>query len=267
VTEHPAGLPDGPGTRGVRDPAGLRLVTLAERPDLVDALDRHNGAPWPEFMFQDAVVKANWHHLEEEFAGWQLMLLEPDDTIAAAADCAPLAWDGTSEGLPDGWDDQFTRTVEQMRAGAATDTLGALQIVVADRWLGAGLAGRMIAAMISAGRAAGHRALIACVRPTDKHRYPLVPIERYARWTRPDGEPFDAWIRLHVRLGGRIVRPAPRSMTMRGTVADWERWTGLAFPESGEYVVPFATRTVSIDREADAGTYHDENVWIVHHLS
>jgi hypothetical protein len=257
------------------DPAGapppdvgsLRLVTLAERPDLADALSDHNGAPWPEFMFQDPVVNALWHHLEEEFAPWQRMLLEANDRIAAAANCAPLSWDGTSEGLPDGWDDQFTRSVALMRAGMPTDTLGALQIVVADRWRGAGLAGRMVRSMMAAGRAAGHRALIACVRPTDKHRYPLVPIERYARWTRPDGEPLDAWIRLHVRLGGRIDRPAPRSMTMRGTVADWERWTGLTFPGSGEYVVPFATRPVTIDLASDTGTYFDENVWIVHDLS
>ena len=56
-------------------------------------------------------------------------------------------------------------------------------------------------------------------------------------------------------------------MTMRGTVADWERWTGMAFPESGEYVVPFATRTVTIDLASDTGTYFDENVWVIHDLS
>jgi hypothetical protein len=250
-------------------PAGveaLRLVTLAERPDLEDALDQHNGSPWPAFMLQDPVVNELWHHLHEELAGWQLILLDADGRIAAAANSAPFAWDGTSAGLPDGWDDQFRRTIGQMQAGVAPDTLGALQVVVAEAWRGSRLAGRMVEEMQARGRAAGHRALVACVRPTDKHRYPLVPIERYARWTRPDGEPFDPWIRLHVRLGGRIDRPAPRSMTMRGSVAEWEQWTGMAFPESGEYVVPFATRPVSIDREADVGAYLDENIWVIHDL-
>jgi hypothetical protein len=255
------------GAPAPRDPRALRLVTLAERPDLEDALGHHNGSPWPEFMFQDPVTDRLWHHLDEEFAGWQLMLVDAEDRIAAAANSAPFAWDGTLAGLPDGWDDQFERTVAQMRATVPPDTLGALQIVVADTWRGGRLAGRMVEELRARGRAAGFRALVACVRPTDKHRYPLVPIERYARWVRPDGEPFDAWIRLHVRLGGTIARPAPRSMTMRGSVADWERWTGMAFPESGEYVVPFATRPVSIDREADVGTYLDENVWVVHDLS
>jgi hypothetical protein len=95
----------------------------------------------------------------------------------------------------------------------------------------------------------------------------LTSIERYAAWTRDDGLPFDPWIRLHVRLGGRIVRASPQSMTMRGSVGDWEAWTGLAFPESGDYVVPGATGPVAIDRNRDEGIYFDQNVWIVHDLA
>ncbi len=95
------------------------------------------------------------------------------------------------------------------------------------------------------------RALIACVRPTWKERYPLVPIERYARWTREDGLPFDPWIRLHVKLGGRIVRGVPDAMTIPGTVSEWESWTEMSFPESGDYVVPRGAALVSIDRERD----------------
>jgi hypothetical protein len=113
---------------------------------------------------------------------------------------------------------------------------------------------------------AGFRAVIACVRPTEKDRYPLTPIERYAAWKRADGLPFDPWIRLHVRLGGRVVRPSPESMTMRGTIADWESWTGLRFPDSGDYVVKGGTSPVRIDVDRDEGVYHDQNVWVVHDL-
>jgi hypothetical protein len=122
----------------------------------------------------------------------------------------------------------------------------------------------MLQAMRANARAHGLGALIACVRPTDKHRYPLIPIERYAFWTRPDGEPFDAWIRLHRRLGGRVVRGSPNAMTMRGTVAEWEAWTGLSFPGSGDYLLPHATNPMTMDLERDEGVYHDANVWMVH---
>jgi GNAT superfamily N-acetyltransferase len=251
----------------VRSGAALRPVTLAERPDLLEALDAHNSAAWPEYMLHFPVAGRLWHHLEEEFAAWQLMLLDGDGRIAAAGNSAPLAWDGTDEGLPAGWDDQFERTVDGLRAGIAPNTLGAIQIVVAPERRGEGLAGRMIELFRGRARAAGLRALVACVRPTEKHRYPLTPIERYAAWTRPDGLPFDAWIRVHVRLGGRLVRAAPASMVADGTVAAWEERTGMAFPESGPYVVPLLTNPVEVDREADRVTYRDANVWVVHDLA
>jgi hypothetical protein len=79
--------------------------------------------------------------------------------------------------------------------------------------------------------------LIAPVRPSRKQDYPISPIERYARWTHPDGLPFDPWIRVHVRLGGRLGRVIPRSLRITGTIADWETWTHLPFPETGEVLV------------------------------
>jgi hypothetical protein len=56
-------------------------------------------------------------------------------------------------------------------------------------------------------------------------------------------------------------------MTITGTIAEWERRTGLAFTESGPRVVPFATNPVLVDHEADRIIYHDANVWVVHDLS
>ena len=141
------------------------------------------------------------------------------------------------------------------------NTLGAIQIVVDPARRGAGLAGVMVEAMKANARAHRLGAVIACVRPTDKHRYPLTPIERYAFWTRPDG---GALRRLDPppRPPRRPDRPriSPRAMTIRGTVAEWESWTGMPFPDSGPYVLPVATNPVEIDRERDEGVYHDANV-------
>jgi hypothetical protein len=55
-------------------------------------------------------------------------------------------------------------------------------------------------------------------------------------------------------------------MTMRASVADWERWTGMDLPETGSYLLARATSPLRIDRERDEGVYHDENVWMVHEL-
>ncbi len=57
---------------------------------------------------------------------------------------------------------------------------------------------------------------------------------------------------------------APESMTIRGSVAEWEAWTGLPMPETGSYVVPGGLVPVEIDRERDMGLYVEPNYWMVH---
>ena len=91
-----------------------------------------------------------------------------------------------------------------------------------------------------------------------------MPIERYMTWRRHDGLPFDPWLRLHERLGGQMLTPCPGSVRITGTVAEWESWAGMAFPESGEYVVPGALSLVRIDRERDVGEHIEPNVWVRH---
>jgi hypothetical protein len=276
VTGETAGAAGSAGSAGSADarltahglvlPPEHHLVTWAERPDLEDAIDRHNVGNFAPFMNEDEVANERFSTAYDRWPDFQLILLDAAGEIVALANSMPLVWDGTDDGLPDGWDDQVLRSAADLEAGRQPNTLGAMLIVVAPRVRGGRFAGTMLEAFRASARAAGYRAVIACVRPTEKERYPLTSIERYAAWTRPDGLPFDPWIRLHVRLGGRVVRASPRSMVMRGSIADWETWTGLTFPDSGPYVVTGGTSPVDIDRERDEGVYFDQNVWVVHDL-
>ncbi|MFZ4151990.1 hypothetical protein [Streptomyces pseudogriseolus] len=95
-------------------------------------------------------------------------------------------------------------------------------------------------------------------------RYPLTPIETCMRWTREDGSALDPWIRTHQRLGATPVSAAPASQVMTGTVAEWERWTGLGFPETGDYVIPEGLALLRIDRASDEGVYREPSVWMRH---
>ena len=99
-------------------------------------------------------------------------------------------------------------------------------------------------------RAHGYPALVAPVRPTWKERYPLIPMERYAGWTRDDGLPFDPWLRVHAKLGAELLEVCPASMRIEGSVEEWEDWTGLVFPDDGDYPSrarssPCASRTAA----------------------
>ena len=248
-------------------PPGHVLVSVAERPDVWGPMNDLDDSVWPAYMKHDPVANRLWPRLRTSFGDYQLALLDPGGEVVAAQNAAPIAWDGTDEGLPGGWDEQFERSVDGVDRGLPPTSLGALQIVVRPDLRGTGLAVLMLEAMRANAVAHGLRSIIACVRPTQKGDYPLIPIDDYARWTRPDGRPFDAWIRIHARLGARIVRGSPRSMTIPGTIVQWEAWTGLTFPGSGDYLLPGATSTLAIDRAAGGGIHYDENVWMVHDLA
>jgi hypothetical protein len=252
---------------GLEVPAGYTVASYDERPDLDPAIDDLIAATWPAFMNEDEVANVHFGRAYSDWPAFQTMLLDASGRLAALGNAMPLTWDGTDAGLPEGWREQVLRSVADLEAGTTADTLGAMQIAIRGDLRGARLSGTMVEAMRAAALAAGYRAVIACVRPTWKDRYPLTPIERYATWTRDDGLPFDPWMRLHARLGARIVRAAPEAMIVTGSVADWESWTGMAFPESGSYVVPRATQPVVIDRDRDEGVYHDQNVWMVHDIA
>ena len=71
-------------------------------------------------------------------------------------------------------------------------------------------------------------------------------------------------MRVHERLGARVATPLPQSMLITETVEEWERWTSMAFPESGEYTFPEGLATLAIDRETNRGTYWEPNVWMIH---
>jgi hypothetical protein len=65
-------------------------------------------------------------------------------------------------------------------------------------------------------------------------------------------------------MGASALGVDPRSQVMTGTVAQWEEWTGMALPASGEYVIPGGLSTLRVDRDADEGIYVEPNIWVQH---
>lgn len=222
---------------------------------------------WPQFMLHDPVA-AYFHDLYQEpaLAKFQFALLDPDSgEIILMGNSMPLYWDGDMAELPDrGWDWGMEKGVLDLRAGRQPNMLMALQIMVPPEQRARGLSTLGVQIMKRLGREAGLSCLIAPVRPNRKSDYPLTPFERYIYWTDGDGLPFDPWMRVHARLGASIVRPCHQSMEITGTVAEWEEWTKLTFPESGRYVIPGALEPVDIDVEKDRGVYIEPNVWMHH---
>ena len=241
-----------------------QLVPIAAAPELSEEAGRRFVEDWPEFIFHDQVVKQYVDRRSAYFGDWEFYLIDEDRRLIAGCWGVPIAWDGSVDDLPGGFTDALARSVEGHEAGTAPDTFALLAAAVRNDEQGRGHAGRVITAVRSQAVAGGLSKVIAPVRPTLKSRYPLIPIDEFARWTRDDGLPLDPWIRTHARLGATILAGAPESQTMTGTVAEWETWTGLALPGSGTYVIPDGLTVLEIDRAADTGVYREPNVWMRH---
>ena len=127
---------------------------------------------------------------------------------------------------------------------------------------GQGLSEALIQTMKAIAVADGLDRIIIPVRPSLKSRYPLVPMQEYIRWQHDDGSAFDPWLRIHYRLGAQMLSLAPRSMTVTGTLTQWEQWTGMRFLTSDLYQVEGALEPVMIDCEHNTGCYEETNVWV-----
>ncbi|MFR9793878.1 hypothetical protein ACL07V_35400 [Streptomyces sp. MB22_4] len=219
---------------------------------------------FPEFITADRLVKRYIGRIREWFADLNVMLVDEQGTPVATGWGVPIWWDGSVETLPSGYTEAAIRSVENHEQGAELNTLVICGAVVTPSRKGRGLAGETLTALRGLAVDAGWRHVIAPVRPTLKSQYPLASMESFMNWTRPDGTALDPWIRTHQRLGARILTAAPASQTMTGTVSEWEQWTGLAFPESGDYVIPRGLSLLRIDRETDQGVYIEPNVWMQH---
>jgi GNAT superfamily N-acetyltransferase len=239
--------------------------------DLADYRDRAGDigvASWPEFMMHDSVANEHWHELFERFSEYQFGLLDTGhNRLAAMGNSLPFHWDQDVSELPEGgWDWVFIKAVEDHKSGMTPTIQSAIQIAIHPEYQSQGLSARMVQGMRAIAQSRGFKSLVAPVRPNQKNKYPLIEIDDYIKWTNAEGLPFDPWLRVHARLGAQIIKPCHEAMTIRGTRAEWEEWTGMKFPQSGRYLVPGALNPMEMDVEGDEGVYIEPNVWMVHEL-
>jgi len=246
----------------------MELVALrhSDRPDLWSRLPELFAGVVAEYnVHGDVMAGGRWERLHRDFGQYQLLLYnEESDDVVAAARSVPIVWDGTIAGLGSGLDEAIVAGFTALNRGDRPTALCAIGIEVPPRHRGAGLAARMLREVLDVARLCGFSSMVVPVRPIWKDRYPITPIERYVRWQRADGQMFDPWIRLHVRHGGTIATPLPRSSRITGTVAEWESWTGMTFPDDGDYVFPGGLAPLHVDRGRDLGSYWEPNVWVVY---
>jgi GNAT superfamily N-acetyltransferase len=246
-----------------RDWPAYTVTSLAERADLVTDVLALLTERWPAYT----LVGTAGHGVDLDtvllgLPDHQLLLLDGDGALCGVALSMPITWDGETTTLPTGWDDGIRAGATLLESGGAGDTLFVLSITVSSTLVRRGLAAQLIAALKELAVRDGAHSVISPIRPVEKARYPLIPIDDYVEWTAPDGEPYDPWLRLHLRLGAEVVSLAHESMVVTGTVAEWEGWLGTRLPGSGDFVIDRGLVPLHVDRGADTGRYVEPNVWI-----
>jgi hypothetical protein len=237
------------------------VKTRADSPELRKAAMAIEQAAWGALGFLN-FTRAHFLHYQElleEHADCQLCLVdELTGYPVAVGNCVPLACDFNNL-PPEGWD-WIVETAANDRA-RPRNALGALAISVPGIHRSKGLARRMIEEFHALAVRKSLDGVIAPVRPSAKHQHPFISIDEYVGWTDDKGRLFDPWLRSHAAAGGRIIKPAPRSMVVEEPVGFWEMWTGRPFEQSGEYAIDGALVPVSIDLDRGVGRYVEPNVW------
>ena len=105
----------------------VTLVTHAERPDLEDqAQGEAFLSQWPRFMFHDPVADEHYPIMYERCPEFQFYLIDGAGSLLANGNSIPVAWDGTPEDLPGGWD-------EALLIGGPMVVIAALLVVAKRR--------------------------------------------------------------------------------------------------------------------------------------
>ena len=212
-----------------------------------------------------------WPKWFEFFPQYQCTLKEEGEIIACV-NAVPLFWDAPFEQLPDGlesadsgWDWVVTQSIMDFNNGVTPNALSAAAIVVAKQAQGRGLAAEAVQHLKTMARENGLKAVIAPLRPSKKREYPHLEIEEYIQMRQEGSDlPFDPWLRLHVKLGGRIIKPCLESVVISENLDTWTKWTGVKFPQSGLYDIPGGDEPLIADVEENRGDYAASGVWTVH---
>ena len=239
-----------------------QVHTLKDRADLSGKLKALNRTSWPEFIY--CGDSYSWSRYYDNLSEYILVLTDDDDALIGGGFTVPAVWNGILDDLPSTIEDIIENGLETK--GTKVNTLIPVAALVDKRHRGRNLSTEILKQMKKTAVQRGFQHLVIPVRPTWKTRYPLQSIENYSKWQTKDGMFYDPWLRTHQRLGAKVMKCVQSTLKIEGAIEDWEKWTGMVFPETGEYIVKGALQPITIDVEAGVGVYNEPNVWMQHPL-
>jgi hypothetical protein len=221
---------------------------------------------WPQFMQHDKIVEEHWPDLYTHFLKFQFALFD-NNKIVGVANSICLNWSKPLTELPDtGLDWAMQKARQDHLEGLSPNLQVGVQILIHPDYRNQGISYTMLGMMKDIAKANEIKHIALPVRPNLKSDFPMMDMQEYITRKNEDDLPFDPWVRVHVKDGGQIIGICSKSMTIEGSISDWENWTGKKFHESGEYIIDKALVPVKMNKSHDRGTYIEPNVWILHEI-
>ncbi|XBX10026.1 hypothetical protein QMP26_19440 [Enterocloster clostridioformis] len=223
-----------------------------------------NKVAWPQFIQGEKVMRSYWGFMLGVFNDFQWVLTK-NDMVIAVINSAPFKL-GESDTLHENgiyWGLQ--QVTHNYYADIMPNTLLALQIVVNPQFRGKAVSYECLKVLKHQAYEKGFERIVIPLRPSLKHLYPLIDSGSYINWKNWEGYPYDPWLRVHIKGGGKIVKQC-KGISIRASIQEWELWTGLHFATSGQYIVQGALNPVYADLSNNMAYYTQDNIWVVHWL-
>lgn len=249
----------------------VEVHNLKDKPELIDQFQKLIDSSWPQIALLDDQGMKYWFPVLEKFPECQFGLFL-DEELVAVGNCAPVSYLSESvvgetepfADLPDtGWSWAIRSAIE---SDLEPNVLCALSATVNPNFRRRGLARKVLEHFKKIAADRSFQYLIAPVRPSLKHLYPLIPIADYVQWSHPGRPCFDPWIATHLGLGGRLVKTISAAMTVTRRVSDFAQMFSLTFASKGEYLLPGALCPMTVDPELELARYKEPGVWLVHDI-
>lgn len=232
---------------------------------ITEAINELNDSVWPDFMDGEKVMRTYWGFVEGTFPDYQLGI-ENDGELLAAVNSAPIQIKDPVKMLDSGgiyW--ALRKISHDYMKGNKCNALVALQVMVTSQHRGKRLSYICVRELLNLAKEMRLKFLVIPLRPSRKYQYPLINIDEYITWKNKKGLPFDPWLRVHIKLGGKILNPCAGPI-VRAPKEKWAEWTKLDFCHSGQYVIPEGLDIINVTEENENLTYRQNNVWVIHQL-
>lgn len=233
---------------------------FSESPDLASRISELEDETFPTFLNEEPIWQNNQADIMHTFANYHYLVLDEAGNVVGANINVPLAWSGDPHDLPS-YNELLELCLAQHKAGLKPTALVGILGAVAPEYQGKGLAKLLMKTNTQTQRKYGFSYYLSPIRPAIKQLYPNYSLETFLSWRMSEGDLIDSWLNFFRKAGATELGIARDAITMEAPLEQWEQWTGITFPATGQFIIPGGHQMLNVDVSRNTGTYSEDHLW------